>query len=186
MKPKTKRGFDLYEVASCLQKSIRRGETALAGYMAVELFESGFAKYCWKRLLTVSAEDCAGVITTEIKALYDSWVILNEGAKVTRSRIFVAKAVIVLCSAMKNRDADHLTNYVYDRSMIDAEGLDAAIVHAREQPENIELPDYTFDVHTSRGRARGATKTDFFQTELFALSPRQPGLFDGLVERGGQ
>lgn len=41
--PLTKRGYNLFEVASCLQKAIRRGETALAGYMAIELFESGYA-----------------------------------------------------------------------------------------------------------------------------------------------
>ena len=181
MKLRTKRGYDLYEVASCLQKSIRRGDTALAGFMAVELFESGFHKYCWKRLLTVSAEDCAGIITQEVKALFDSFVMLNEGAKEVRSRIFISKAVIVLCAAVKSRDADHLTNYVYDRSMIDAEALEAGITEARANPEPIEMPDYTFDCHTTKGKAKGRTKEQFFQTELAALSPRQPGLFDSLI-----
>ena len=34
---KTNRGYDLYEVASALQKSIRRGDYRVAGYMALEL-----------------------------------------------------------------------------------------------------------------------------------------------------
>lgn len=80
----------------------------LAGYMAIELFESGFAGYCWKRLLTISAEDCAGILTQEIKALHESFVLLNQGAKQPRSRIFLSKAVILLCQARKSRDADHL------------------------------------------------------------------------------
>jgi len=179
--PHTKRGYSLFEVASCLQKAIRRGDTALAGYMAIELFESGYHRYCWKRLLTISAEDCAGVITTEIKALFDSFTVLNEGAKKVRSRIFLSKAVIVLCAAMKSRDADHLTNFVYDRRMIDAKRLTRAIAESRNSPEPIELPEYTFDVHTRKGRAKGRTKEQFFKDELAALSPRQIGLFDDLV-----
>ena len=62
---RTKRGYDLYEVASALQKAIRRNETAIAGYFALELLESGYHNYVWKKLLTISAEDCHGVITQE-------------------------------------------------------------------------------------------------------------------------
>ena len=101
-RPKTKRGYDLFEVASCLQKAIRRANPTLAGYMAIELFESGFAGYCWKRLLTISAEDCAGILTQEIKALHESFVLLNQGAKKPRSRIFLSKMCI------RDRDDDRL------------------------------------------------------------------------------
>jgi replication-associated recombination protein RarA len=179
--PQTIRGYNLFEVASCLQKSIRRGDMALAGYMAIELFESGYAAYCWKRLLTISAEDCAGIITQEIKALHDSFQLLNEAAKKPRARIFISKAVIVLCVARKNRDADHLQNFIYDREMIDGRELAKSIAEARQQPENIPLPEYTFDVHTQKGRGRGKTKTDFFQAEFDALMPREPGQFDHLL-----
>lgn len=181
-RPHTKRGYNLLEVASCLQKAIRRGDTALAGYMAIEMFESGYHAYCWKRLLTISAEDCAGIITQEIKACYDSFMLLNEGAKKPRSRIFLSKAVIVMCQARKSRDADHLTNYVYDRELIEANKLNDAVEEARRNPENIPLPEYTFDVHTTRGRKKGKTKEQFFVDEMKALHPREPGLFDNLVE----
>jgi replication-associated recombination protein RarA len=180
--PPTKRGYNLFEVASCLQKAIRRGETALAGYMAIELFESGFHEYCWKRLLTISAEDCAGIITQEIKALHDSFTLVNEKAKKPRARIFISKAVIILSQARKNRDADHLQNFVYDREMIDARELLKSISEARANPENIALPDYSFDVHTRRGRMKGKTKADFFQEEFAALKPRESGMFDHLVQ----
>ena len=177
----TKRGYALSDVASCLQKAIRRGDAALGGYMAIEMFESGYHLYCWKRLLTISAEDCAGIITQEIKALHDSFVLLNQGAKQPRSRIFLSKAVLVLCAARKCRDADHLQNFVYDREMIDARELLKSIDDARRHPENIPLPDYTFDVHTKKGRAKGKTKQDFFQEEFAALRPRETGEFDHLV-----
>ncbi len=181
-RPHTKRGYNLFEVASCLQKSIRRGDTALAGYMAIELFESGYHNYCWKRLLTISAEDCAGIITQEVKALHESFVLLNEGAKKVRSRIFISKAVIVLCQSRKCRDADHLQNFIYDRKLVDAEKLAKAVAEARRNPENIPLPEYTFDVHTRKGRAKGKTKDQFFQDEFFALQPREQGEFDHTVD----
>ena len=77
---RTQRGYDFYEVASALQKSIRRGDAKLAGYMALELFPR-YAEYCWKRLLTISAEDCHGLVTQEIKALYDSFHVVNKGKR---------------------------------------------------------------------------------------------------------
>jgi hypothetical protein len=150
--------------------------------MAIELFESGYAAYCWKRLLTISAEDCSGIITQEIKSLHDSWLVLTEGGKLYKSRIFISKAVIVLCQARKCRDADHLQNFIYDREMIDAQQLDASIREARTNPENIELPDYTFDVHTQKGRQRGKTKAQFFNDEFRALEPREQGLFDWTID----
>src|SRR5262245_8460336 len=71
----TVRGYDLPDVVSALQKATRRGDGRIAGYFAIELFESGFAAYAWRRLLTISAEDCAGLVTQEVKALYDSWLV---------------------------------------------------------------------------------------------------------------
>ena len=177
----TQRGYVMLEVASCLQKAIRRADTPLAGYMALELFESGFGRYCWKRLLTVSAEDCAGLITQEVKALHDAWLLLTDNGEKHRSRIFLSKAVILLCQARKCRDADHLQNFVYDRSMIDAERLTAALDEARRDPERVELPDYTFDCHTGRGRKRGRTKAEFFTAEFEALQPREQGEFDWTI-----
>ncbi len=71
MRLRTIRGYDFSEVSSAVQKAVRRGETQLAGYWALELWASGFGNYVWKRLLTISAEDCWGIITAEVKALHD-------------------------------------------------------------------------------------------------------------------
>ena len=112
----TRRGYDFYEVASALQKSIRRGDLKLAGYMALELFPE-YSEYCWKRLLTISAEDCYGIVTQEIKALYDSFHVINKGKKGNelKGRVFISKAVILLCECKHNRDSDIMSNYVYDK-----------------------------------------------------------------------
>ena len=180
-RPSTKRGYDLFEVSSALQKSIRRGDVIKAGYFAVELFESGYDNYAWKRLLTVSAEDVRDFVTQEIKALHDSYVFINKGSKEKKGRIFLSKAVIVLCQAVKSRDSDILTNYIYDKkSMICDEDIDAILADIRQ--ERIDIPEYAFDVHTARGKRAGKTKDDFFKEESAALNPKVPGLFDHLVQ----
>ena len=183
MNLKTQRGYDFYEVASALQKSIRRGDTKLAGYMALELFPQ-YSEYCWKRLLTISAEDCYGIITKEIKALYDSFHIVNKGKKGNQlgGRIFISKAVILLCEAKHNRDADLLSNYIYDRKV----GLDESKIEAyfeEVRKERMQIPNYVYDVHTLKGKRAGKTKKDFFIEEEKSLSYKRLSLFDIDLEK---
>jgi replication-associated recombination protein RarA len=177
----TKRGYALLDVASALQKSIRRGDAKLAGYMAQELVASGYVEYVWKRLLTISAEDCHGIITQEIKSLHESFQFINKGKKELKGRIFVSKAVLIMAHALKSRDADHLQCLMYDQKLgISDEEIEDAIMDA-DLSEKIELPEYTYDVHTRKGRMSGKTKEQFFREEQQGLSPKAPGLFDNLI-----
>jgi len=178
----TKRGYALLDVASALQKSIRRNDVKYAGYWAQELVASNYHNYVWKRLLTISAEDCHGLITDEIHSLYQSFLLVNKGqpkGKI-KGRIFISKAVIVLCSAPKSRDADALQCLVYDKKIdIDDAQLEQDLIVTDELP-TYELPDYVFDVHTFKGKRSGKTKKQFFAEEYTALEPKQEGLFDQL------
>jgi replication-associated recombination protein RarA len=179
MRIQTIRKYSLLEVASALQKAIRRGDARLAGYWAIELHESNFREYVWRRLLTISAEDCWGVITHEVEALYHGWQLIQQRKK-GGGRIFVAKAVILLAQASKSRDADHLTNLVYDPQAIDDETLERELTAARANLE--ALPEYAFDCHTSKGKRAGKSKRDFFLSEDDALTPRKRGVFDTDLE----
>lgn len=175
----TQRGYDFYEVASALQKSIRRADTKVAGYFALELFPQ-YHNYVWKRLLTVSAEDCYGpMITQEVKALHDSFLFVNKGKKGNQigGRIFISKAVILLCEWKHNRDADILSNYIYDkkRSITD-EQIESYFDEVRK--DRVEVPEYVYDVHTLKGKRMGKTKVDFFEEEEAALVNKQVSLFD--------
>ena len=133
----------------------------------------------WKRLYAISAEDCFGIITKEIEALWQGHELVNKNATEPKGRIFVSKAVILLCECRKNRDADHLQNFIYDRRDVDIEKW---IEDVRRYP--IPIPPYTFDVHTRKGKKLGRTKIEFFREEYEALIPRVPGLFDDLVPTG--
>lgn len=181
MRFKTTNGYDFGEVSSAMQKACRRGDATLAGYWAHELFASGYGNYVWKRLLTVSAEDCWGILTKEIAALHDGYKHVNKGVPLreAKGRIFISKAVILICQAKKSRDADHLQNYVYDQGLdVSAQTLANSL---RDSGEYVPIPGYAYDCHTRAGRRRGATKKKFFIDEQEALSPKQPGLFDHLV-----
>jgi len=173
---RTVNGYDFYEVASAMQKAIRRGDAKVAGFFALELWHSGYRDYVWKRLFTISAEDCYGLITSEIEALWQGHELVNKKAKNPKGRIFVSKAVILLCEVRKSRDADHLQNFIYDRKDVDVEKW---IDDVRKEP--IQIPEYTYDIHTRKGKMRGRTKEDFFREEYEALKPREKGLFDDMV-----
>lgn len=180
MELRTQRGYDLYEVASALQKSIRRADVKLAGYMALELFPR-YAEYCWKRLLTISAEDCYGLVTQEIKSLYDSFWVVNKGKKGEdlKGRIFISKAVIILCTCKHSRDADLLSNYIYDKkALLSDEEIESLMDEVRN--EKTQIPEYVYDCHTRKGKAAGKTKQQFFVEEEESLANRQLSLFDGL------
>ncbi len=178
----TTRGYSFPAVSSAMQKAVRRGDAKLAGYWALELWASGYGQYVWRRLLTISAEDCWGILTREVKALHDSYTEINRNspAKTPKGRIFISKAVILLSLAKKSRDADHLQNFVYDKQA----GLDPATLtdELEQAGQYVPIPGYAYDCHTPEGRKAGKTKADFFRAEQDALQPRLPGLFDDLID----
>ena len=172
-------GYDFYEVASALQKSIRRGDVRTAGFFALELFPK-YREYTWRRLLTISAEDCYGCITQEIKALYDSFEIINK-KKADGGRIFISKAVILLCECKHNRDADLLSNYVHDKkSGLTDDEIEAELNEARNR--KMDVPEYVFDCHTMKGKRNGKTKSDFFKEEQMSLFNSKDSIFPDIVE----
>lgn len=173
----TKSGYPLLTMASLYQKAIRRGDVRMAAFAAHELWER-YSNYLWKRTLVISAEDCAGIITKEIWALFEADNKVNSEKKGKKTRIFIAKAMVLLLQAKKNRDADHLAN-AYMRDDAINESIINDILNFKK--DEIVIPDYVYDVHTLQGKIKGKTKKQFFREEYDALVNRQPGLFDDLA-----
>lgn len=180
---KTQNGYNLFEMSSMIQKAIRRSDIPHAAYAANELSVK-FRNYLWKRLLTVSAEDCYGIMTKEIIALWEADKFVNEKNKAGDTNdLFIAKAVILLCMARKNRDADYVAcNFMWgDRLLTDEEFdefVDYQQVESLRLSADEELPDYVYDVHTLKGKANGKTDLDMFKAEQEALKPHQMNIFD--------
>lgn len=178
----TKGGYDFYEVASLLQKSLRRGDAVLAARAANELFPK-YTNYVWNRLMTVSAEDCASLVTSEIVALYDGWEKVNAGKTgKDKGRVFIAKAIIILAKCKHARDADELNLLVSDRYPEDSFAAEVvAPIEALIGVESMDfqIPGYVYDVHTRRGKRAGKTKPQFMREESDALTNRTT-VFDNL------
>ncbi len=95
--PYTDTGYNMFDMLSMLQKSIRRGSFGNAGFAANQLKDS-FRKVMWNRLLVITAEDCFGVLTKEI-------IRLREQDEQHPNNQNISNAVALLCMAKKNRDA---------------------------------------------------------------------------------
>lgn len=168
----TKNGHNFYDMASMLQKAIRRGDFERAGYAANELCDR-YRKYLWKRLLVISAEDCYGIMTKEIVGLK-----LADDLTEKKDNIFISKAIVLLCMAKKNRDACYFAcNLMQSDTLIPVEEIDAKEIEKCKLLDNI-IPDWVYDVHTLKGKIRGKTINDMIIEEQQALQPKQIGMFD--------
>jgi replication-associated recombination protein RarA len=133
-------GYKLGEVASALQKSIRRGEEQDALFWATELDLSGYSEYCWKRLRIMTSEDVGlaePALPAQIQALYQAWADQRKkkDEKNGPERLFLVHATILLARAQKSRMVDHALICFYEA--------------ARDKRE---IPDYAKDKHTPAGR----------------------------------
>lgn len=173
----TSGGYSMYDMSSLLQKAIRRGRLKEAAFAARELYDTYF-KYVWKRLLVISAEDCYGIMTKEIIALKAADDVVNEGRKAgDKDTIFISKAVTLLCMARKNRDACYVACNLFIPSNTCP---DEVIPHVSDLYALTldEIPDWTYDCHTIKGRLNGKDDLDMVDSEQRCLFPLQPSIFD--------
>lgn len=99
---KSRNGHSIFEISSLIQKALRRSDTRMALYAAAEMLPK-YRNYLWKRLLTVSAEDCHDMITHKIMKLHSDDICGSSGYKNEP----IEKAISILLAARKNRDGDY-------------------------------------------------------------------------------
>jgi replication-associated recombination protein RarA len=167
MKLQTGQGYPFDEVASAIQKSIRRGLEADAMYWAAEM-ETRYPDYLWKRLQIISVEDIGiadmqvVLYVAEMRRLYQELKKEYDKEPKKRSRSFrmaLANAILAMCRATKSRIGDEFQIVIYGR---------------REESGKAEVPDYALDMHTSRGRGMKRGPSHFW-TEGVKLD-RESGL----------
>ena len=135
-------GYRCGEVASAMQKCIRRGLADDALFWATELDLAKYGEYVWKRLKIIASEDVGPAdhtVAPTIAALYQHWLSQRkkDDERHQPERLFLVHAVLFLAGARKSRMVDHALIVMY-------EGERAAR----------EIPDFALDRHTARGRAR--------------------------------
>lgn len=147
----TKKGYDFYEVASAFQKSIRRGLFEDAMYWGIELYESSYEEYAWKRMVIMASEDVGlgePSCIVQIMALKQSFDYLAMRRDMGAKKLPFTQAIAVLVKSRKSRFVDH-----------------AITVYWQQNKEEIKpIPDWAFDMHTRRGKAMGRG-LDYFYKE---------------------
>lgn len=135
----TKNRYELDEVVSSLQKSIRRGLEEESLYWAIELAESGYGQYLWRRLGVIVSED-VGLVEPMAPLIINS---LAENCKrCTRSwkdpeMLPIAHAILYLCRCYKNREIDDFIEYLKLKI---------------KKGYHLEVPGWACDEHTKSGR----------------------------------
>jgi replication-associated recombination protein RarA len=167
-KATTLAGHDLAHVASAFQKSIRRGLEEDALHWGVELYQSNFAEYAWKRLRIITSEDIGiaePYLPATIRALYDNWLDQRKkkDEKHAPERLYFVHAIILLCRAKKSRIVDH------------------ALITFFENHERRDIPEFALDKHTLEGRRMGRGVEHFFADGI-KLHP-EPEIADAYEER---
>lgn len=154
-------GYRCGEVASAMQKCIRRGLADDALFWATELDLAGYGEYVFKRLTIIASEDVgmadphACVVVTTLRDAWRDQRKKND-ARHAPERLFLVHAVLYLSEAQKSRCIDH-----------------ALIVMYEGQRPQRPIPDFALDKHTARGRAaKRAWK--YFWAEGARLENRAP------------
>ncbi len=138
-------GYDLYEVMSALQKSIRRGLEDDALFWGTEMCLSEYTDHAWKRLLVIASEDVGMADTTAVVAVKTLHDLYTQYKKDDSARLWFVHAILILVYARKSRCVDN-----------------AAIVYFEGPREERHIPDYALDIHTPQGKAMGRGYEHFF------------------------
>lgn len=157
----TVHGLDANACVSALQKFIRRGMEREAMEVAVEMGHTSkpFATWVTNRLEIISHEDiglAAPSVILLVRTCCEQARALWNAEKLGQWRLIVGTAIRAMCRAAKSREGDHFQ----------------AAVGLRSQLEGFcpELPDWIYDQHTAKGKAKGR-KLDYFREVSTRLHP---------------
>lgn len=133
-------GYKVGEVASALQKCLRRGLADDALFWATELDLAGYGEYVFKRLQIIASEDVGPAdpdACVRVATLRDAWRDQRKknDSRHAPERLFLVHAVWYLAHAPKTRLIDHALVVLYE---------------GKREPR--EIPDFALDRHTARGR----------------------------------
>ncbi|MBQ1900288.1 MAG: hypothetical protein II153_05220, partial [Erysipelotrichaceae bacterium] len=155
----SKHGISADLLISAMQKCIRRGQEDLAMRFAYELYvtSSFHEEKMWNRLLVIGVEDIgfadpnAMVIVNTLNTLRKEFPY-GDGDR----PIFFLYAIRYLCKCKKERSTDHIKNI---------------IMKENEKGEIPEIPDWTIDMHTNKGRFELGRDVFYFMNEASKVEP---------------
>lgn len=140
--PKLLGNYEFDEVASSLQKMIRRGKEYESCYWAFVFHTSGFGGYIWRRLSIITCEDLGNaepLTPLVIDSLASMWERLHKNNKEPSLDKFllIIQGVLYMCRAKKVRENDSLANLIEEHW---------------KAGQRLEIPEVAKDAHTDIGR----------------------------------
>jgi hypothetical protein len=180
---RTKHGYAVDEVASAVQKCIRRGLEEDALYWAYEMMGSPNKAHhtqLWNRLKVIASED-VGPADPNIPILID--VLWRNWKEKKAELIFTVNAITALCRAKKSRINDNAINMLKSRDALgewdgkplpldslDESQMDKRVTAPNRVPAAIpaydrrSVPGFAIDRHTRAGKKHGLGKDDFYRS----------------------
>lgn len=161
----TRHGHDLKAMTEELKKAILACDEEGIGYVANEI-------RCWyRKLFWVVAKDIArtlgsDLLAREVCALQE--VDLAQNPK-NSSCIFITKAIVSFMRVIRAGNDEMF-------SFPDLRGIEDVMKYSGFR----NLPEYTYDCHTRKGKAMGLGGDDFIITEQSSLHPHISGFYDEL------
>ncbi len=152
---KTVNGYTFDICSSALTKCLRRGCEFEALFWALELADSGYDPYVFKRLSISAVEDVgladpmAIVIVNACRETWMSYRRKEEGKTVLPETNILAMAIMYLCRANKNRMADDLA-YLMDCKRKGKDPKDGGKV----EPLKLPIMQEYVDGHTNEGKRK--------------------------------
>lgn len=171
----TRNGYDVATVLAILANAIDTKDCIWAGWAVFELERGGF-EAVWKYLLHQIETTCTNnTIKTEAYSLLQMTAILNAKKKVSEAggSLELLKLVFLLCE----KDSGILKVH---RDISDSEII-SSIKHCGVMPD-AEYPEYTWCIHTAKGKRMGATSNSFLFSETASLEPKSlHDIFDPII-----
>lgn len=163
MMPMTVNRLKPLDVLSCLQKAIRRAEERLAMQCAVELMHSSrnYFSMCLNRIRIILHEDIDVVgnphlIPAVELTLQQIEMIRTDPQKASKCRMLMGTIIRMMCRAPKSREGDHF-HVAVGRPVIN--GVPP------------ELPEWTYDKHTRKGKMQGRGLEHFRESSCMLIPP---------------
>lgn len=165
--------------AACLSKSLVSLDIENSGHY-ISSMRNTDRRLLWKTLLGVSVRYGGGLLAREVIGLKLNDDRVNRSKSADRKdEIYVCKAALLVMYHLSGLFdcVDSVDSAPCDRFVDwDAFGPVVDISSCALGPEGI--PEYVYDVHTSKGKRAGKTDWEMNLVEHAALRPLQPSFFD--------
>ena len=156
----TRDGYSRYDVASLLQKAVRRSDEECAAWAAWELVRSGYAWNCWDRLALYAVEDLrAGDEVVLTIDRYERLATERWDTDGWKARLCAIHAALAAARATSTREA------TYANEFFERVAEERAAAHEADREPADDLPvgdlepggefDVIFDQHTYDGTKMG-------------------------------